>query len=197
MTERKIFRKDRMIFKNEFLEISKLIKSKRKRSRGDDNLSLLVDANGVMISDKSAGKENKIALTIDKGHFSKEVIEGMVNDAEKYNQEDKVTFIQNLPKQMIQCLLVSTIMVLSLIYLLPGTEAHPNGTEARRLLGDLEEISENIRHFLENLRHLENLQHLQHLENLRHLENFRYLENLSIFFNWSRPYLRRFFAWFS
>ena len=113
MTERKIFRKDRMIFKNEFSEISKLIKSKRKRSRGDDNLSLLVDANGVMISDKSAGKENKIALTIDKGHFSKEVIEGMVNDAEKYNQEDKVTFIQNLPKQMIQCLLVSTKMVLS------------------------------------------------------------------------------------
>merc|ERR1719376_1291180 len=36
----------------------------------------------------STGKENKITITNDKGRLSKEDIEKMVNDAEKYKAED-------------------------------------------------------------------------------------------------------------
>merc|ERR1711962_67615 len=39
--------------------------------------------------DKSTGKENKITITNDKGRLSKEDIEKMVNDAEKYKAEDE------------------------------------------------------------------------------------------------------------
>ena len=35
------------------------------------------------------GKENKITITNDKGRLSKEDIERMVNEAEKYKEEDK------------------------------------------------------------------------------------------------------------
>eukprot|EP00117_Sycon_ciliatum_P035302 scpid22271/ scgid26793/ Heat shock cognate 71 kDa protein; Heat shock 70 kDa protein 8 &gt; Heat shock cognate 71 kDa protein; Heat shock 70 kDa protein 8 len=50
-----------------------------------------IDANGILnvsAVDKSTGKENKITITNDKGRLSKEDIERMVNDAEKYRQED-------------------------------------------------------------------------------------------------------------
>lgn len=50
-----------------------------------------VDANGIMnvsAADKSTGKENKIVITNDKGRLSKEDIERMVTDAEKYKADD-------------------------------------------------------------------------------------------------------------
>lgn len=50
-----------------------------------------IDANGILnvtAADKSTGRENKITITNDKGRLSKEEIERMVNDAEKYRQED-------------------------------------------------------------------------------------------------------------
>lgn len=50
-----------------------------------------VDANGIMnvsAVDKSTGKENKIVITNDKGRLSKEDIERMVQDAEKYKADD-------------------------------------------------------------------------------------------------------------
>lgn len=50
-----------------------------------------IDANGIMnvsAVDKSTGKENKITITNDKGRLSKEEIERMVKDAEKYRDED-------------------------------------------------------------------------------------------------------------
>jgi len=50
-----------------------------------------IDANGILnvsAVDKSTGKENKITITNDKGRLSKEEIERMVNDAEKYKEED-------------------------------------------------------------------------------------------------------------
>merc|ERR1712096_555173 len=40
-------------------------------------------------ADKSTGKENKITITNDEGRLSKEDIEKMVNDAEKYKAEDE------------------------------------------------------------------------------------------------------------
>merc|ERR1711952_288671 len=52
-----------------------------------------VDANGILnvsACDKSTGKQNKITITNDKGRLSKEEIEKMVNDAEKYKAEDDV-----------------------------------------------------------------------------------------------------------
>lgn len=51
-----------------------------------------VDANGILnvsAVDKSTGKENKITITNDKGRLSKEQIERMVNEAEKYRDEDE------------------------------------------------------------------------------------------------------------
>merc|ERR1711962_368051 len=50
-----------------------------------------IDANGILnvtATDKSTGKENKITITNDKGRLSKEDIENMVHEAEKYKAED-------------------------------------------------------------------------------------------------------------
>merc|ERR1712027_88340 len=50
-----------------------------------------IDANGILnvtAMDKSSGKQNKITITNDKGRLSKEEIEKMVNDAEKFKAED-------------------------------------------------------------------------------------------------------------
>ncbi|MGP1959891.1 MAG: Hsp70 family protein, partial [Arsenophonus sp. NC-TX2-MAG3] len=51
-----------------------------------------IDANGILnvtAVEKSTQKENKITITNDKGRLSKEEIEKMVNDAEKYKAEDE------------------------------------------------------------------------------------------------------------
>ncbi len=50
-----------------------------------------IDANGILnvsAQDKSTGKQNKITISNDKGRLSKEEINRMVNDAEKYKAED-------------------------------------------------------------------------------------------------------------
>merc|ERR1719466_400123 len=50
-----------------------------------------IDANGILnvtAVDKSTGKENKITITNDKGRLSKDDIERMVNEAEKYKEQD-------------------------------------------------------------------------------------------------------------
>ena len=43
----------------------------------------------VSAVDKSTGKQNKITITNDKGRLTKEDIERMVNDAEKFKNEDE------------------------------------------------------------------------------------------------------------
>jgi len=43
----------------------------------------------VSAVDKSTGKSNKITITNDKGRLSKEEIEKLVKDAEKYKNEDE------------------------------------------------------------------------------------------------------------
>lgn len=51
-----------------------------------------VDANGIMnvsAVEKGTGKSNKIVITNDKGRLSKEEIERMLSDAEKYKEEDE------------------------------------------------------------------------------------------------------------
>lgn len=51
-----------------------------------------LDANGIMnvsASDKGTGKLNKITITNEKGRLSKDDIERMVNDAEKFKGEDE------------------------------------------------------------------------------------------------------------
>jgi len=42
----------------------------------------------VSAVDKATGKANKITITNDKGRLSKEDIDKMVNDAEKFKAED-------------------------------------------------------------------------------------------------------------
>ncbi|CAM0137785.1 Hsp70 chaperone [Umbelopsis sp. WA50703] len=51
-----------------------------------------MDANGILnvsANDKTTGKSNKITITNDKGRLSKEDIERMVSEAEKYKAEDE------------------------------------------------------------------------------------------------------------
>jgi len=51
-----------------------------------------IDANGILnvsAEDKTTGKKNKITITNDKGRLSKEDIDRMVKDAEKYRQQDE------------------------------------------------------------------------------------------------------------
>mgnify|MGYP001121646050 CR=1 FL=1 len=51
-----------------------------------------IDANGILnvsAVDKSTGRSNKITITNDKGRLSKDEIERMVQEAEKYRQEDE------------------------------------------------------------------------------------------------------------
>ena len=51
-----------------------------------------IDANGILnvsAQDKASGKSNKITITNDKGRLSKDEIERMVNDAEKYKAQDE------------------------------------------------------------------------------------------------------------
>ncbi|KAI6150327.1 heat shock protein HSS1 [Pisolithus tinctorius] len=51
-----------------------------------------IDANGILnvsASDKTTGKSNRITITNDKGRLSKDEIERMVSEAEKYKAEDE------------------------------------------------------------------------------------------------------------
>jgi L1 cell adhesion molecule like protein len=55
------------------------------------SVSFDIDANGILnvsAEDKNTGKVNKITITNDKGRLSKEEIERMVQQAEKYKAED-------------------------------------------------------------------------------------------------------------
>lgn len=52
-----------------------------------------IDANGILnvsAQDKASGKSQHITITNDKGRLTKEEIERMVNDAEKYKAEDEL-----------------------------------------------------------------------------------------------------------
>ena len=54
-------------------------------------VSFELDANGILnvtAKDSATSKENKITITNDKGRLSKEDIEKMINDAEKFKDED-------------------------------------------------------------------------------------------------------------
>lgn len=56
------------------------------------NVCFDIDANGILnvsAEDKTAGVKNKITITNDKGRLSKEEIEKMVKEAEKYKSEDE------------------------------------------------------------------------------------------------------------
>ena len=51
-----------------------------------------IDANGILnvsAVDKGTGKQNKITITNDKGRLSKDEIEKMLADAEKFKEEDE------------------------------------------------------------------------------------------------------------
>merc|ERR1712061_789263 len=52
-----------------------------------------IDANGILnvsAVDKSTNKQSKITITNDQGRLSKEEIERMVNDADKFKAEDEM-----------------------------------------------------------------------------------------------------------
>lgn len=56
------------------------------------NVTFDIDANGILnvsAEDRTTGQKNKITITNDKGRLSKDDIERMVQDAEKYKSEDE------------------------------------------------------------------------------------------------------------
>jgi len=56
------------------------------------NVAFDIDANGILnvsAEDKTTGQKNKITITNDKGRLSKDDIERMVQEAEKYKAEDE------------------------------------------------------------------------------------------------------------
>jgi L1 cell adhesion molecule like protein len=62
--------------------------------RGQPQIEVVfdMDANGILnvsASEKSSGKMNKITITNDKGRLSKEDIERMIEEAEKYKDQDE------------------------------------------------------------------------------------------------------------
>merc|ERR1712091_706263 len=69
-----------------------------------------IDANGILnvqAMDKASGKQEKITITNDKGRLTKEEIEKMVNDAEKFKDaftEDEKKTIEETSKEGLQWL---------------------------------------------------------------------------------------------
>ncbi|XP_067863022.1 heat shock cognate 71 kDa protein-like [Heptranchias perlo] len=64
-----------------------------------------IDANGILnvsAVDKSTGKENKITITNDKGRLSKEEIDHMVNEAERYKTEDETQRLRVAAKNTLE-----------------------------------------------------------------------------------------------
>ena len=64
-----------------------------------------IDANGILnvsAKDTSTQTENKITITNDKGRLSKDEIERMVNDAEKYKKDDEVQRERILSKNSLE-----------------------------------------------------------------------------------------------
>jgi len=64
------------------------------RGQPQIEVSFELDANGILkvsAGDKGTGKSESITITNDKGRLSKEEIERMVEEAEKYADEDKAT----------------------------------------------------------------------------------------------------------
>ncbi|CDS36057.1 Heat shock 70 kDa protein 4 [Echinococcus multilocularis] len=64
-------------------------------SRGEPQIEVTfdIDLNGILnvsAADKSAGKQNSIAITNDTGRLTEEEIEQMLNDAEKFKQADEM-----------------------------------------------------------------------------------------------------------
>lgn len=67
-----------------------------------------LDANGILnvsAAEKSTGKSNKITITNDKGRLSKEDIERMVEESEKYKEEDNMMKEKIEAKQQLENLL--------------------------------------------------------------------------------------------
>ena len=74
-------------------------------------VSFDVDANGILnvsAAEKSTGKSNKIAITNDKGRLSREDIERLVEEAEKYAAEDKVRMERVDAKNQLEAYLYNT-----------------------------------------------------------------------------------------
>uniref|UniRef100_UPI00358F056A heat shock cognate 71 kDa protein-like n=1 Tax=Myxine glutinosa TaxID=7769 RepID=UPI00358F056A len=64
-----------------------------------------IDANGILnvsAVDKSSGRENKITITNDKGRLSKDDIERMVNEAERYKVDDDLQREKILAKNSLE-----------------------------------------------------------------------------------------------
>ncbi|MCL6394766.1 molecular chaperone DnaK, partial [Pectobacterium atrosepticum] len=60
-----------------------------------------IDANGILnvsASDKTTGKSNRITITNDKGRLSKEEIDRMVSEAEKFKAEDEAAAARIIAK---------------------------------------------------------------------------------------------------
>merc|ERR1711920_393499 len=105
-----------------------------KAPRGVPQINVIydIDANGILnvsAEDKNTGKKGKITITNDKGRLSKEEIEKMVSDAEKYRAEDEKNTVEDASKKTIDWL---------------GQTQDAEKTEYERRLKELESICNPI-----------------------------------------------------
>jgi L1 cell adhesion molecule like protein len=70
-----------------------------------------VDANGILnvsAAEKSTGKSNKITITNDKGRLSRDEVDRLVEEAAKYEAEDKLKFEKVEAKNKLESYLYTT-----------------------------------------------------------------------------------------
>jgi L1 cell adhesion molecule like protein len=108
--EIKVFEGERQLTKDNTLLGSFKLEGIPPMPRGMPQIEVAfdLDANGILnvsACEKSTGKSNKITITNDKGRLSKEEIERMVEESEKYKEEDNLMKEKIEAKQQLENLL--------------------------------------------------------------------------------------------
>jgi L1 cell adhesion molecule like protein len=117
--------------------------------RGEPQIEITydIDANGILnvnAVEKSTGKENKIVITNDKGRLSKEDIERMVEEAEKFKEEDELNRQKFESKNSLESYVLNIKSSLEDTKLKEKFDLDENKDEVSQIKEKLEEVQEWI-----------------------------------------------------
>jgi heat shock protein 1/8 len=117
--------------------------------RGEPQIEITydIDANGILnvnAVEKSTGKENKIVITNDKGRLSKEDIERMVEEAEKFKEEDELNRQKFESKNNLESYILNIKSSLEDSKLKEKFDLDENKDEVSQIKEKIEEIQEWI-----------------------------------------------------
>ena len=102
-------------------------------------VSFDIDANGILnvsAKDQSTGRTNNITITNDTGRLSKEEIDRMVDDAEKYKQEDEMQREKVAARNSLENYAYSVKQVVAD----PATESKLNADDRNKVKSKVEEV---------------------------------------------------------